>query len=237
MQLQHCIFDLARCVLLPQLADIQESVSRILRDIPKEETDLSSPEKAEAARFLEHLTTSVRKRVDNIPDPASPSIARVAILFSGGIDCTVLAYIVHRCLPPTEPIELINIAFEQPKTKGKATAYDVPDRLSGRDATTELRTACPGREFRFVEVDITLDESKARRQQVVDLMYPSNSEMDLVSFTPKRHLPSLSPTRSTLPPGASGTSMANPTTSPRRFTSPALESTSTSPSSQLTTDN
>lgn len=170
--------------------DSQHSVSRILRDLPSSDTDLTpSVAETEALRFLEHLTTAVRKRVDNIPARSTTSSARLAILFSGGIDCTVLAYVVHCVLPPDEPIELINIAFEQPKTKGKETAYDVPDRLSGRAAVAELRAACPGRDFRFVTIDIELDvrwtishlhqDSKAHRQSIVDLMYPNNSEMDL----------------------------------------------------------
>ncbi|CAI8022456.1 Asparagine synthetase domain-containing protein 1 [Geodia barretti] len=39
--------------------------------------------------------------------------ARVAVLFSGGVDSAVLAAIVDRCLDPEEEIDLINVAFEQ----------------------------------------------------------------------------------------------------------------------------
>lgn len=100
---------------------------------------------------------------------------------------------MHRALPAGEPIELINVAFAQPlrpKTanaegKGKQQQpkrthpYDVPDRVSGRDAVAELRAACPGREFRFVTVDVEADEARAHRQRVLDLMYPRNTEMDI----------------------------------------------------------
>lgn len=71
--------------------------------------------------------------------------------------------LIHTVLPPGEPIELVNVAFAQPsklqpRKKGGPTpptgaAYDVPDRLSGREAVAELRAAFP-REFRFVEVDV-----------------------------------------------------------------------------------
>jgi hypothetical protein len=53
------------------------------------------------------------------------------------------------------------------------SAYDVPDRLSGLAAAAELRTACPGRDFRFVAVDIDVPTARAHRQAVVDLMYPN----------------------------------------------------------------
>lgn len=112
------------------------------------------------------------------------------------------------CLPLGEPVDLVNVAFERPPnpnthskkqksaTPRSETGYDVPDRLSGRQAVDELRSACPGREWRFVEVDIehevckrfclmsttdhSLQECLAHRTRVLDLMYPTCTEMDLV---------------------------------------------------------
>lgn len=40
-----------------------------------------------------------------------------------------------------------------------ATEYDTPDRLSGYEALTELGKACEGREWRFVEVNVTYEVS------------------------------------------------------------------------------
>lgn len=40
---------------------------------------------------------------------------RIAILFSGGLDCTVLARLVHDILPADQHIDLINVAFENPR--------------------------------------------------------------------------------------------------------------------------
>lgn len=41
--------------------------------------------------------------------------AKVAVLFSGGLDCTVLARMAHDILPVHDQIDLINVAFENPR--------------------------------------------------------------------------------------------------------------------------
>ncbi len=43
------------------------------------------------------------------------SSARIAVLFSGGIDCTYLTHLIHSFLPPSEPIDLLNVSFENPR--------------------------------------------------------------------------------------------------------------------------
>jgi hypothetical protein len=118
--------------------------------------------------------------------------ARVAVLFSGGIDSTVITYLAHRCVclhtslmllmrcrhvPLGEPIDLLNVAFENPRKikiqkegniggvskrrplKSKPDndglndnfkTYEVPDRKTGKDEVEELRRLCPGRIWNFV---------------------------------------------------------------------------------------
>lgn len=41
--------------------------------------------------------------------------ARVAILFSGGLDCICLAALANQHLPESEAIDLLNVAFENPR--------------------------------------------------------------------------------------------------------------------------
>lgn len=152
-------------------------------------------ERSEAVACLENaLQESLRLRILNIPDPplsntdqSTTNHAKLAILFSGGLDCTVLARMSHDLLPPDEPIDLLNVAFENPRIH-KDVASDCvfelcPDRITGRASYEELQTICPGREWRFVAIDVPYNETMEHRKKVISLMHPHNTEMDLsISF-------------------------------------------------------
>ncbi|KAJ9101697.1 hypothetical protein QFC21_003035 [Naganishia friedmannii] len=166
-------------------------------------------------RFVQSLSESVRLRVCNIPPPK-----------------------VKGFLPLDEPIDLLNVAFENPraiataklehekaldravKNRGKkankrwkwqqqpteelehnppasdivanldstnpeppiediTSIYDVPDRITGRETIAELRKIHPEREWRFVEINVEYQDCQAAKPTVLDLMYPSDTEMDL----------------------------------------------------------
>lgn len=65
-----------------------------------------------------HLSESLKLRTLNIPLPPeydSGKPVSVAVLFSGGLDCTVLARMAHELVPLSEQIDLINVAFENPR--------------------------------------------------------------------------------------------------------------------------
>lgn len=169
--------------------------------------------------LLSELETAVRARVSTVPPFPPPPDARIAVLFSGGLDCTVVALVLDRVLPEGEAVDLINVAFENPRKlrakeglKGKAKAtisnddamdvddargngvksespaatardpkiYDVPDRLTARNAWEELKRLRPKRRWNLVEVDVPYQEMLAHRQTVIDLMRPQNTVMDLV---------------------------------------------------------
>ncbi len=106
-----------------------------------------------------HLTDSLRYRVLQVPEPpnASSTDARIAILFSGGLDCTVLARLTSDLLDPDQAIDLINVAFENPriaaqhKTISEQGLYELcPDRITGRKSFAELVAVCPTRRWRLV---------------------------------------------------------------------------------------
>lgn len=110
--------------------------------------------------------------------------AKVAVLFSGGLDCTILARLCHDLLPLEESIDLLNVAFENPRIHSKlepgVIPYELcPDRVTGRSSHAELEQVCPGRRWRFVEINVPYTETVEHRASVMALMHPHNTEMDL----------------------------------------------------------
>ncbi|ESP05301.1 hypothetical protein LOTGIDRAFT_181114 [Lottia gigantea] len=175
--------------------------------------------KTAANQLIEVLEESVRRRVTNIPTRPSAEHqcqkleiseaakneycvhqSNIAILFSGGIDSAVITALADRCIPESEPIDLLNVAFElQPKSqpntvkKPNQTLYNitlnslfyrsivkdkfnVPDRLTGHKALSELN---PNRHWNFIEINVTQKELiQVRSERVRHLVYPSCTVLD-----------------------------------------------------------
>lgn len=144
------------------------------------------------------LHDSLALRVLNIPNPpldrrssaneGSLTPARLAILFSGGLDCTVLARLSHELLPASEPIDLLNVAFQNPRihkaSSNDAEAFEAalescPDRITGRASYAELCQVCPERQWRFVAINVPYPELMEHQEKIITLMHPHNTEMDL----------------------------------------------------------
>lgn len=117
----------------------------------------------------QRLIESLRLRVLHVPRPPEVeegSNTRIAILFSGGLDCTVLARLSHGLVSRDHGIDLINVAFENPRVVASLQNQDgappndiyevCPDRITGRKSFAELLKVCPGRAWRFVAVRIGL---------------------------------------------------------------------------------
>lgn len=69
-----------------------------------------------------------------LEDTDAPSgKSKIAILFSGGLDCTVIARLAHEALPPNEPIDLLNVAFENPRVlEARANDLAAPKKSKTR---------------------------------------------------------------------------------------------------------
>ncbi|CAA9961968.1 Asparagine synthase protein [Pyrenophora teres f. maculata] len=135
-------------------------------------------------RLWASLEKSLQLRTQHVREAVPSSEAQVAILFSGGLDCTILARMCNDLLPPNEPIDLLNVAFENPRIHSNLESgmspYELcPDRITGRSSHAELIQVCPGRDWRFVEVNVPYVETQAQRKTVLALMHPHNTEMDL----------------------------------------------------------
>lgn len=124
--------------------------------------------------------------------------SKTAVLFSGGLDSTVLALLCHEFVPESEPIDLFNVAFEKisrpqnvkQKNKFDSTSsveepkpsesnFKVPDRISGLNSFEELEKLCPGRKWNFVEINVSREElNKFRKTRISDLIYPLDTILD-----------------------------------------------------------
>lgn len=172
----------------------------------------------EVTSLHDALVDSLRFRVRDIQLPPSPDLntrrpcshaedVKVAVLFSGGVDCATIARIAHQVLPQHEPIDLLNVAFENPRvvaarkssvkpkeTKGPGepdlelepqSSADLdpyslcPDRSTGLSSFHELCESCPTRPWRFVAINIPYAEVLAHRSTVIGLIHPHSTEMDL----------------------------------------------------------
>jgi len=164
-----------------------------LRELQKE--PVSEREDCEEATmpFLSTLSDCVRRRVCHIRQHGYSKDAQVAILFSGGLDCCTLALLAHMYIDSAQPIDLLNVAFENPRvlqarskkdsndpnaTKSLDT-FDVPDRKTGRQSYEELKSLAPTRQWNLVEVNVRHEEYLAERSNVESLMEPCASVMDL----------------------------------------------------------
>ncbi len=113
-------------------------------------------------------TTAAYRPVDSDFSPEED--ARIMVLFSGGVDSTIIAGLLHKALPAHEPIELCSICFSP---DGRS-----PDRLGALDAYQELKAQFPGRRWKFIAVDSTYEDLKSRRDEIITLMMPHDSVMD-----------------------------------------------------------
>lgn len=88
------------------------------------------------------LKRQPNKCKDCLKDSVSPCYhSSVGILFSGGLDCTILAFLANKYVEKQQSIDLLNVAFK----KDDSSSYDVPDRLTGKQSHAELKKVCPQR--------------------------------------------------------------------------------------------
>lgn len=142
--------------------------------------ELNKAELKIVQEFKQVLYKAIEKRTITVHK--TNSFPRIAVLFSGGIDCTIIAYLISLVLPTTEEsIDLINVAFENPRTNKKLNnnTYNVPDRISAIEAFHELQTLHPHRKFNLVLVDVPYKQMLEHKEHILKLCFPKNTVMDL----------------------------------------------------------
>lgn len=95
--------------------------------------------------------------------------ASTAILFSGGLDSTIIALLADECVSNSLPIDLLNVAFDS----------DAPDRETGLRAWNELKSLRPKRRWNFVSIYISKEELQTMREKhIKHLVKPSKTVLD-----------------------------------------------------------
>lgn len=94
--------------------------------------------------------------------------SKLAVLFSGGLDSTQIAYYLLKCMPDNESLDQINSAFS---TKAADRDFAI---LSYQN----LSKIFPDREINLILVNKTLDDINLIEKDNLDRIYPRNTHMD-----------------------------------------------------------
>ncbi|KAI8443351.1 asparagine synthase [Phakopsora pachyrhizi] len=158
------------------------------RDIPDKQDRLkfvqledqpSSPEFLKASRLLRvTLDDSVKRMVTGISSlhQKTEKESRVAVLFSGGLDCTTLALLAHSHIPPSESIDLLNVAFENTQlisNNHQTKRIQKDSEKSSADNHNSNTT------FDVPDLDVRMAEYLEHKEKIIKLMRPNLTVMDL----------------------------------------------------------
>ena len=161
------------------------TLGHLNKELPTSDTLPLTSHSPSIQEIKQILHRSLALRILNIPCPPlqvdQGPTSKLAVLFSGGLDCTLIARISHDILPLHEGIDLLNVAFENPRIHHNVLSpFDMcPDRITGRRSFEELKRVCSDREWRFVEVNVPYSENVQHRKTIIELIKPHNTEMDL----------------------------------------------------------
>ncbi|KAF6766839.1 Asparagine synthase [Kalmanozyma brasiliensis GHG001] len=135
------------------------------------------------ADFLAVLSDSVRRRVTQITTSQPANSAHVAILFSGGLDCTTLALLADRHVPREQPIDLLNVAFENVRAIAAARA----DRERRRLVAGKAGRKAKGKHKNDV-VEMDTEAMGEEEEKVVDIYAVPDRVTGLASYEELRAL-------------------------------------------------
>lgn len=119
---------------------------------------------------VEVLGNALSEAVDRSIDKTTND--PIALLFSGGIDSSMLAYYAIQHSGERE-VQLFNMAC---RYEG---SFDSPDRLCARAVMKDLKRLFPSKCIKFVEIDIEKDVGEKLSKELVPYIYPNDTVMDL----------------------------------------------------------
>jgi asparagine synthetase B (glutamine-hydrolysing) len=138
-------------------------------------------------QFREVLQTAVRKRCSHHHSSSSRSnrTIDVGILFSGGLDSTVIAAMALECV---DQITLLNVSFvddhnniKHPDNHRPDTCRHVvaADTLAAMASYQELQAIYPNKKIRFCHRKVDWNEIVTHEPHIRQLIYPKTTVMDV----------------------------------------------------------
>lgn len=124
--------------------------------------------------FTDLLQTAVQQRWATI-QPLHSQLVPAGVLFSGGLDCTIIAHLLAKTAPG-QAIDLITVGFDHPRSNQRAASS--PDRVLAKRLWFHL-CQLHGISLRLVEVNVAYKQWLQGCHQVQSLMAPTATEMDL----------------------------------------------------------
>ncbi|TNN20899.1 Asparagine synthetase domain-containing protein [Schistosoma japonicum] len=110
------------------------------------------------------------------------------LLFSGGLDSSVIAVILDRFVPKNQSIDLINVGFQRKCSDASVSsstclddinlisAEEAPDRITALRSYEELCKLSPQRKWNFIKVNVSVSEiQEARIKHVWPLLLPEHT--------------------------------------------------------------
>ena len=122
------------------------------------------------SNFESTFSDSVKDRLFTTADDT------FAVLFSGGLDCSLIVLYLDKLLPVNCKIDLLNVAFEH---RNSAVKYDVPDRRTSIARHSEFIQLMPNRIINLVTIDVPFSAYLEQKPKIINLMQPHDTVMDL----------------------------------------------------------
>lgn len=157
-------------------------VNHVLHKLAEYQQNINS-EKQIVIQLYEELKKSAFKRQDEIHplhEEEEKDRSKLAVLFSGGLDCTIVAALICEHLSNqsiSSTIDLLTVGFENPRTNQKSS--NSPDRQLAVKSWFHLCKQFPKVNIQLIEINVDYRSWYSHKQRVRNLMYPYNTEMDL----------------------------------------------------------
>ncbi|KAI5952412.1 hypothetical protein KGF54_003279 [Candida jiufengensis] len=155
-------------------------VNHQLHDLPEPTFNEVADERKLLKDLHKRLNESTRLRFESIhPLVHSKDESSLSVLFSGGLDCTIIARLICELVKDQDKIsiDLLTVGFENPRTNQQPGSS--PDRKLAIKSWFHLCKMFPKLKINLVEVNVDYSNWLIHKSRVRELMYPCNTEMDL----------------------------------------------------------